>query len=94
MRRKTMHFRKTKQKAVAYTVSLILLAVYGIPRMPKIHPGLGGSFVTLWILFVALAIAANVYFLVGADRERSRMLEVTESKAVVPDTERQRRRAY
>jgi hypothetical protein len=94
MRRKIIYTAKPKQKAMAYTAALILLSVYGIPRMPKIHPGLGGTFVTLWILFAALAVAANIYFLVGADKERSRMLEVTDSVAAAPVIQEQHRRAF
>ncbi len=89
-----MYVDKPKQKALAYTSGLLLLAGYGIPRMPEIHPGIAGSFVVLWILFTALTIAANIYFLVGADKERSKMLEEKDNEVTILDEPVQRRRAY
>jgi|GEM_PF-3213172 len=67
--------RPSRSRAMIYACALVALLVYGIPRIPSLKPGLAGSFSMLWILFAGLALAANVYFFVGADRERSRMLE-------------------
>lgn len=81
MRRKLAVVPKTKQRALVYTSCILALLAYGVPKLPALHEGISGTFSALWILFAALAVAANVYFLVGADKERSRMLEV---KDVLP----------
>jgi len=82
MRRKMAVLTRPKQRAVVYTCCALALVAYGVPKIPALHPGIGGTFTALWILFAALAIAANMYFLVGADRERSRMLEANAAKPV------------
>ncbi|QQE78034.1 hypothetical protein [Alicyclobacillus sp. SO9] len=74
MRRK-IGMRPSRRNTFIYICALIAMLAYGIPRIPALKPGLAGSFSAVWILFCALAIAANVYFFVGADKERSRMLE-------------------
>jgi hypothetical protein len=70
-----------KRRAFANTCAIVALSVYGIPRIPRLHPGLDGTFSTVWILFAALAVAANLYFLVGADKERSQQLERQEAES-------------
>jgi hypothetical protein len=84
MRRKTRVVPHARHRAITYTCCLLALLAYGIPRIPPLRPGLAGTFSLVWILFAALAVAANVYFLVGADRERSRMLEAREADIRVP----------
>lgn len=69
-----------KNKAFVYTCAIVALGVYGIPRIPSLQPGIEGTFSMVWILFSVLALASNLYFLVGADKERSRMLETYEIK--------------
>lgn len=64
-----------RRRALVYLAALIAMAIYAIPQLPKLQTGLPGTFSMLWILFLALAIAANTYFMVGADVERRRMLE-------------------
>lgn len=76
MRRKLKYVPNPKNRAIIYTCAVLALAVYGIPRLPSLRPGLAGTFSTVWILFAALAIASNLYFLSGADKERSKMLEI------------------
>lgn len=75
MRRKLRKVPNGKNKAFVYVCAIIALGIYGIPKIPSLHPGMGGTFSMVWILFGVLALAANMYFLVGADKERSRMLE-------------------
>jgi hypothetical protein len=70
---------QSKRRAFVNTCAIVALSVYGIPRIPRLHPGLDGTFSTIWILFAALAVAANLYFLVGADKERSQQLERQEA---------------
>jgi hypothetical protein len=100
MRRKLRNVPNGKNKAFVYVCAVIALGIYGIPKIPSLHPGIGGTFSMIWILFGVLALAANTYFLVGADKERSRMLETHAIKSQGPrepsnersDTDR--RRAY
>ncbi|SFU46618.1 hypothetical protein [Alicyclobacillus macrosporangiidus] len=78
MKRKMKEVPYTKHRAMVYSCALVGLAVYALPRLPALRPGLGGTFTVLWILVTALVLSANLYFLVGADKERSRMLEEME----------------
>jgi len=75
MRRNLRSPANSRGRALIYLSSLIALVVYAIPKLPRLQPGIAGSFSMLWILLVCVAIAANLYFLVGADVERRRMLE-------------------
>lgn len=75
MRRRMQTGASARTRAFVYVSALVAMAVYAIPQLPKLQPGLPGTFSMLWILFLALAVAANVYFMVGADVERRRMLE-------------------
>lgn len=79
MRRKTRVVTHARRRAFVYGCALVALVVYGLPRIPALQRGLPGTFSLIWILFAGLALAANVYFLVGADKERSRMLELRTS---------------
>ncbi|MBX6351970.1 MAG: hypothetical protein IRZ10_01445 [Thermoflavifilum sp.] len=84
MRRKMRHVPYARQRAITYTCCLLAILVYAIPRIPPLAHGIAGTFSFLWILFAALAVAANVYFLVGADQERSRMLEARAEGIRIP----------
>ncbi|KPV39912.1 hypothetical protein [Alicyclobacillus ferrooxydans] len=75
MRRKLRHVPHARNRAVVYTCAVVSMVAYAIPRIPKLEHGVAGTFSMVWILFAVLALAANIYFLVGADKERSRMLE-------------------
>lgn len=75
MRRKIQTYKNSRSRAFVYLAALVAMAVYAIPQLPKLKPGIAGTFSMVWILFLILAIAANVYFMVGADVERRRMLE-------------------
>jgi hypothetical protein len=94
MRRKTRYVPNAKSRAFVYVCALIALLAYAIPRIPSLKPGLGGTFSMVWLLFVALAVASNLYFLFGADKERSKMLEVREITRERPSDEGERRRAF
>lgn len=78
MRRKVGSVANGRQKSIVYTCALLGLTVYGIPRLPHMAHGLAGTFTTVWLLFVALAVAANLYFVFGADKERKALLERNE----------------
>ncbi|GMA51552.1 hypothetical protein GCM10025857_29090 [Alicyclobacillus contaminans] len=85
-----------RRRALVYAAAALALAVYGIPRIPALAPGVAGTFSMVWILFAALAIASNLYFLVGADRERGHQLAEGElrpaQRPAVPGRERGLRR--
>ncbi|MCL6626983.1 hypothetical protein [Alicyclobacillus shizuokensis] len=87
MRRHTRPDASSRRRAMVYAGALVALGVYGIPRLPGLHPGLAGTFALVWILFLGLGIAANLYFVFGADRERVRMLEEMD---IYPERERTR----
>lgn len=78
MRRKISRRPTDKNKAFVYVCALVTLGVYAIPRLPALQRGLAGTFSMVWILFAVLSLSANLYFLFGADKERSRMLETYE----------------
>ncbi|WP_367306938.1 hypothetical protein [Alicyclobacillus acidocaldarius] len=75
MRRKVGVPRQVRRYSAIYGLAALALAAYGVPRLPKLQHGLAGTFSALWLLLLALYMAANLYFLLGADRERARQLE-------------------
>lgn len=75
MRRKLAIQKNGRRNALIYTCAAVALGVYGIPRLPKMAHGLSGTFSVVWILFLALCVGANLYFLLGTDKERARLLE-------------------
>lgn len=77
--------RPSQRTALIYALALVALLAYALPRIPALRPGLPGTFSVLWIIFAGLALAANVYFFVGADKERSKMLEELETKKPMED---------
>lgn len=87
MRRKISNVANGREKAFVYTCALVALSVYAVPRLPRMTHGLAGTFTVLWLLFVALCVGANLYFLIGADKERKRLLDArtTGARASVPE---------
>ncbi|MDI9260880.1 hypothetical protein [Alicyclobacillus sendaiensis] len=75
MRRKVGVPRQVRMYSAIYGLAALALAAYGVPRLPKLEHGLAGTFSALWLLLLALYIGANLYFWLGADRERARRLE-------------------
>ncbi|OFW78528.1 MAG: hypothetical protein A2201_10050, partial [Alicyclobacillus sp. RIFOXYA1_FULL_53_8] len=70
MRRSLPSPANSRGRALIYLSALIALGVYAIPKLPSLQPGIAGTFSMLWISALGLAVAANLYFLVGADVER------------------------
>jgi predicted anti-sigma-YlaC factor YlaD len=96
MRRKTRPDPAIRRRTLFYACAILAIMVYAIPRLPSLKPGLAGTFTLLWILFAGLAVAANLYFVFGADKERSRMLEeiaVYEAPSDAEEEQKGRRRA-
>ena len=87
MWRKSLYRAGGRRRAFVYVCAIAAMMVYSIPRLPKLQPGVAGSFAMLWILFAGVALAANLYFLFGADKERSKMLSVKAQGLVVHDEE-------
>ncbi|MBX5437159.1 MAG: hypothetical protein IRZ33_08075 [Alicyclobacillaceae bacterium] len=87
MRRKLRTVPYAKTRALVNACALVSLTVYALPRLPGLRSGVAGSFTVAWMLFVALAVAANLYFLFGADQERSRQLEMQD----IASAEKERR---
>lgn len=87
MRRKMRYVPHARNRAIVYICALVSMIAYAIPRIPPLRHGLSGSFSMIWILFALLALTSNVYFLVGADKERSRMLESESLRAQPRDVE-------
>lgn len=83
MWRKSLYRAGGRRRAFVYVCAIAAMMVYSIPRLPKLQPGVAGSFAMLWILFAGVALAANLYFLFGADKERSKMLAVKAQGIVV-----------
>jgi hypothetical protein len=75
MRRKLPTVSNARNRAIVYASSLLALGIYALPKIPALQPGLSGTFSMVWILFAILALASNLYFMFGADQERSRLLE-------------------
>jgi hypothetical protein len=75
MRRKIGKTANGRQKSFIYTCALVGLTIYAVPRLPHLAHGMGGTFTAVWLLFVALCVGANLYFLFGADKERRKLLD-------------------
>lgn len=95
MRRKMGNVANGRQKSFVYTCALIGLTIYGVPQLPKLQHGLAGTFTALWLLFVALSVGANLYFLFGTDKERKRILDeqTAKTKTEAADSAHRRVRA-
>lgn len=90
MRRKSGIVTHGREKSVMYTCALLGLSVYAVPKLPPLSHGLPGTFTALWILTVAVAVAANLYFACGADKERKQLLEEQSVQSAVFGTSRER----
>lgn len=93
MRRKVGPVVNGRQKSLVYACALVGLTVYGIPKLPRMAHGAAGTFTAVWILFTALCVGANLYFLFGADKERKQLLERQELAEVPMERATRRVRA-
>ncbi|MFC4767793.1 hypothetical protein [Effusibacillus consociatus] len=68
---------KQKQALRSFVYMGLGLAVlfYAIPQLPEVSWSAGGVFSVVWLLFGVLIIAANLYYLIGVDKERKRRLQ-------------------
>ena len=53
---------------VYLTIGLAML-FYAMPNLPDVEASLQGAFTVLWLMFAMLIIGANLYHLIGVDRE-------------------------
>jgi predicted membrane protein len=50
----------------------LAMLFYAIPQLPGLSPSAAGVFSVVWLLFGILVIGANLYYLIGVDKERKR----------------------
>lgn len=89
MWRKSLYVSNRRRKSFVYVCALVAMLFYAIPRLPRLQHGVAGTFAFLWIGFAGLVLAANLYFLVGADKERSRLLSAKQGGVVMPSDEQE-----
>lgn len=56
-------------KAFLYLLIGFAMLIYAIPRLPDVTFSEEGLFTVVWLLFALLSIGANLYTLIGADRD-------------------------
>ncbi|BCJ88014.1 hypothetical protein [Effusibacillus dendaii] len=57
----------------------LAILFYAIPQLPKFSWTLAGLFSVIWLLFGILVVGANLYYLIGVDKERRRRQEFQKS---------------
>lgn len=62
--------RKSTMRSFVYLTIGLAMLFYALPHMPEVTASLEGVFTLSWTGFAMLIIAANLYYLVGVDRER------------------------
>ncbi|MCI0182461.1 cbb3-type cytochrome c oxidase subunit I [Sulfoacidibacillus ferrooxidans] len=78
MFRPTKHAKKSV--SLAYVIAVLGMLYLMIPRLPRFMWNQSGAFMILWIGFALLVMGANLWFLVGADKER----RASRSKTFLP----------
>lgn len=65
---------KQKKALLSFVYMGLGLAMlfYAIPQLPKLSATAAGVFSVVWLLFGILVVGANLYYLIGVDRERKR----------------------
>ncbi|WP_018132004.1 hypothetical protein [Effusibacillus pohliae] len=64
--------RKQALRSFVYMGLGLAMLFYAIPQLPKLSWSLAGAFSVVWLLFGVLAVGANLYYLIGVDKERKR----------------------
>lgn len=64
-----MQQKRTMRAFVYLTVGLAML-FYALPRIPDVTMSSRGAFTIMWLAFAMLFIGANLYYLIGVDKER------------------------
>lgn len=64
-----MKRKQTLRSFVYLTIGLAMM-FYALPNMPDVTMSLAGAFTVSWLAFALLMISANLYYLIGVDREQ------------------------
>jgi hypothetical protein len=64
-----MRKRDARKSFICLAMGLVML-FYAMPRLPDVTLSEEGLFTVLWLLFSLLFIGANLYMLIGVDKER------------------------
>lgn len=62
--------RAEAKKSLLYLAIALGMIIYAIPRLPVLTLTEEGLFTLLWLSYALLALGANLYFLMGVDRDR------------------------
>ncbi len=73
---------RTPNRALSATYVLLStgIMVIAVPRLPRLSVNTGGVFAICWIAFALAVLAANLWFAVGADRERRALMMTDASR--------------
>jgi predicted membrane protein len=64
--------RKQSFRSFVYMGLGLAMLFYAIPQLPGLSWSAAGVFSVVWLLFAILIIGANLYYLIGVDKERKR----------------------
>ncbi|MGZ4032765.1 MAG: hypothetical protein ACXVDJ_09510 [Tumebacillaceae bacterium] len=56
-------------RAFIYLTLGLAMLFFALPRLPHVTASVEGAFTVSWLLFAMLIVGANLYYLVGADRD-------------------------
>ncbi|PWK13862.1 hypothetical protein [Tumebacillus permanentifrigoris] len=62
--------RKHTMRAFVYLTVGLAMLFYALPRVPDVTMDIRGVFTISWLAFAMLFIGANLYYLIGVDKER------------------------
>ncbi|MBL0386249.1 hypothetical protein JJB07_06230 [Tumebacillus sp. ITR2] len=62
--------RKQTMRAFVYLTAGLAMLFYALPRVPDVTMDISGAFTISWLAFAMLFIGANLYYLIGVDKER------------------------
>jgi hypothetical protein len=60
-------------RAFVYLTLGLAMLFWALPNLPAVTLSLQGVFTVSWLLLVLLTISANLYYLIGVDREEQAM---------------------
>jgi hypothetical protein len=61
--------RKHTLRAFVYLTLGLAMLFFALPRLPHVTMSMEGAFTVSWLLFAMLIVGANLYYLIGADRD-------------------------
>jgi TRAP-type mannitol/chloroaromatic compound transport system permease small subunit len=67
-------------KSIGSIIMGIAMVVYAVPKLPAFSLSAAGFFTLVWLLFALLVIGANLYYLIGVDRESRQETEIEEQQ--------------